>query len=50
MLHFLWQDLLTGIKVFVLVILTPLELAIIGGICVSKKHILFYDIYPFSLL
>ena len=38
--YFLWQDLSTGIKIFVLAILASLELAIIGGI-VFHKHILF---------
>ena len=33
--HFLWQDLPTGIKIFVLVILVIMEFANIGGICVS---------------
>ena len=42
--HILWQDLSTGIKICVLVILVILELASIGGINVSKTHLIFFHL------
>ena len=42
--HFLWQDLSTGIKIFVLVILAFVGVGHYWGHCVSQTHLVFFNV------